>query len=172
MSLVENCWSKTKIYEPQHDKTNELTCAPSEDSDQPAKTQISLGIRPVWPESSLCALWVAKDPKFLHADSEDSDQTERMPRLIWVFAGQICHFVGFVTWRLIMVVCLTCNHNNSRPYHHHGSLKCVCIHHSCQPAYRNRHVVYFFFSCYLKTPLSSNVHLSPVCQGQISFQKT
>ena len=25
----------------------------------PAKTQISLGIRPVWSESSLCALWVA-----------------------------------------------------------------------------------------------------------------
>ena len=29
-------------------------------------------------ESSLCAQWVAKDPSFLHADSEDSDQTGRM----------------------------------------------------------------------------------------------
>ena len=38
-------------------------------------------------KSSLCAQWVAKDPSFLHADSEDSDQTGRMPRLIWVFAG-------------------------------------------------------------------------------------
>ena len=38
---------------------------------RPAKTQISLGIRPVWSESSLCAYWVAKDPNFLHADSED-----------------------------------------------------------------------------------------------------
>ena len=55
---------------------------------RPAKTQISLGIRPVWSESSLCAQWVAKDPSFLHADSEDSDQTGRMPRLIWVFAGR------------------------------------------------------------------------------------
>ena len=53
----------------------------------PTKTQISLGIRPVWSKSSLCAQWVAKDPSFLHADSEDSDQTGRMPRLIWVFAG-------------------------------------------------------------------------------------
>ena len=44
--------------------------------------QNSLGIRPVCPESSLCAQWVAKDPSFLHADSEDSDQTGRMPRLI------------------------------------------------------------------------------------------
>ena len=66
----------------------------------PAKTQISLGIRPVWSESSLCAQWVAKDPTFLHADSEDSDRTGRMPRLIWVFAVRTCHFVGFVMRRL------------------------------------------------------------------------
>ena len=39
-------------------------------------------------QSSLCAQWVAKDPRFLHADSEDSHQTGRMPRLIWVFAGR------------------------------------------------------------------------------------
>ena len=51
-------------------------------------------------ESSLCAHWVAKDPSFLHADSEDSDQTGRKPRLVWVFAGRTCHFVGFVTRRL------------------------------------------------------------------------
>ena len=55
---------------------------------RPAKTQISLGIRPVWSESSLCAQRVAKDPKFLHADSEDADQTGQMPWLIWVFAGR------------------------------------------------------------------------------------
>ena len=55
---------------------------------RPAKTQISLGIRPVWSESSPCAQWVAKDSSFLHADSEGSDQTGRMPRLIWVFAGR------------------------------------------------------------------------------------
>ena len=38
-------------------------------------------------------LRVAKDPSFLHADSKDSDQTGRMPRLIWVFTGHTCHFV-------------------------------------------------------------------------------
>ena len=38
-------------------------------------------------QSLRCAFqWVAKDPSFLHADSEDSDQTGRMPRWIWVFA--------------------------------------------------------------------------------------
>ena len=51
-------------------------------------------------QSSLCAQWVAKDPSFVHADSEDSE-TGWMPRLIWVFAGHTCHFVGFVVRRLI-----------------------------------------------------------------------
>ena len=45
---------------------------------RPAKTQISLGIRPVWSESSLCAQCVAKDPMLLYANSEDSDQTGRI----------------------------------------------------------------------------------------------
>ena len=44
-----------------------------------AKTLISLGIRLVWSEPSLCAQLVAKEPSCLHADSEDSDQTGRMP---------------------------------------------------------------------------------------------
>ena len=67
---------------------------------RPAKTRISLSIRPIWSESSLCAQRVAKDPSFHHADSEDSDQTGRMPRLIWLFAGRTCHFVGFDMRRL------------------------------------------------------------------------
>ena len=68
-------------FEPPHDKTNKVTV-------HPAKTQISVGICPVWSEPSLCAQWVAKDPSFLHADSKDSDQTGWMPRLIWVFPGR------------------------------------------------------------------------------------
>ena len=62
-------------------------------------------LRSTWPVCSeywLCTQWVAKDPSFLHADSEDSDQTGRMPRLIWVFAGRTCHFVGFVMRRFIL----------------------------------------------------------------------
>ena len=51
-------------------------------------------------QSSLCIQWVAKAPTFLHADSEDC-QTGQMPRLIWIFAGCTCHFVGFVMRRLI-----------------------------------------------------------------------
>ena len=71
----------SSMYEPRYDKTNKLSV-------RPAKTQISLGIRPAWSESSLCAQWVAMDPSFIHADSEDSDHTGRMHRLIWVFAGR------------------------------------------------------------------------------------
>ena len=61
--------------EPPHDKTNKVAV-------RPAETQISLGIRPESSESSRCAQWIAKDPRFLHADIEDSDQTGRMSRLI------------------------------------------------------------------------------------------
>ena len=67
---------KNKETEPRHDKTNKMSV-------RPAMTQISLGIRPVWSESSLCAQWVAKGPGFLHADSEE------------VFAGRTL-IVGFV----------------------------------------------------------------------------
>ena len=63
---------------------------------RPAKTQISLGIRPVWSESSLSA-WRKVGSLATHwAHSEESDQTGRMPRLIWVCAGCTDHFVGFV----------------------------------------------------------------------------
>ena len=57
-------------------QNNKMACAPSKDLDQP-------GHRPVWSESSLSA-WRTH---WVH--SEDSDQTGRMPRLIWVFAGRI-----------------------------------------------------------------------------------
>ena len=67
----------------------------------PAKTHISLGIRPVWSESSLCTQWVAKDPSFLHADSEDwSDWVDAQADLSLRWAHS--HFVGFVKSRLIL----------------------------------------------------------------------
>ena len=90
------------VFEPPHDKTNKVPV-------RSAKTQISLGIRPVWSESSLCAQWVAKDPNFLHTDSEESDKTGRMPRLIWVFAGRTVIVLvlsqggSFFDWILVYV---------------------------------------------------------------------
>ena len=41
---------------------------------------------------------------FLHADSEDSDQTGQMSRLICVFAERNGHFVGFVMRRLMFTL--------------------------------------------------------------------
>ena len=91
---------RTFIFEQRHDKTNKMSV-------RPAKTQISLGIRPVWSESSLFA-WRKLGPLATHwAHSDDSDQTGRMPRLIWVFAGRTlillvlsCH--GSFLWHLVM----------------------------------------------------------------------
>ena len=77
--------------EPRYDKTNKMTV-------HPGKTQISLGIRPVWSESSLCTQWIAKDPSFLHADSEDSDQTGRIQAeaSVWPSASHFQHWLqGF-----------------------------------------------------------------------------
>ena len=84
MPIFFNNSLKTK----KKDRLSRLVIKPTKRHVRPAKTLISLGICPGWSESLLCAQWVAKDPRFLHADSEDSDQTGRMPRLIWVFAGR------------------------------------------------------------------------------------
>ena len=74
-------WYETQLFEPRHDKTNKVSV-------RPAKTQISLGICPVWSESLLSA-WRNLGPLATHwAHSEDSDQTGWIPRLIWVFAGR------------------------------------------------------------------------------------
>ena len=50
---------------------------------------------------------VDKDPRFLHAESEDSDQTGRCLGWseYWVLAGRWCHCVGFVMRRNISLLC-------------------------------------------------------------------
>ena len=73
--LKSNSLQPSLRNEPPHNKTNNVAV-------RPAKTLIRLGGYPVRSEYSLCAQCVAKNPIFLHADSEDSDQTGRMPRLI------------------------------------------------------------------------------------------
>ena len=89
-TVIFNCMLRSNIVdiilnkmhpEPRHDKTNKMNV-------RPAKTQIGLGIRPVWSESSLSA-WSKLGSLATHwVHSQDSDQTGRMPRLIWVFAGR------------------------------------------------------------------------------------
>ena len=63
---------------------------------RPAKTQINLGICPVWSELSLSAWRNIRSSVTNWVHNEDSDQTGQMPMLIWVFAGLTDQFFGFV----------------------------------------------------------------------------
>ena len=93
-------WYGWRLNDPQHDKTNKMSV-------RPAKTQISLGIRPVWSESSLSA-WRKLGSLATHwAHSEDSDQSWRMHRLIRVFAG-----------RTLILLVLSCRGLNDIPVQH------------------------------------------------------
>ena len=106
-NIAQGLWRQVFSWcgsnEPRYDKTNKMSV-------RPAKTQNSLGICPVWSESSMCTQWVAKNPRFLHADSEDSDQTGRMPRLIWVFAGHMDVWL-VLSWGISNVTCLFIRRN-------------------------------------------------------------
>ena len=86
----------TSKFEPPHDKSTKWSW-------RPANTQINLGNRPVWSESSLSA-WRSTGSLASHwAHSEDSVQTWWIPRLIRVFAERTYHFVGFVMRQLIYI---------------------------------------------------------------------
>ena len=76
---------------------------------RPAKFQISLRISEVWPESSLGTFWIAKDAKFLQADKEESHQTARMRKLIWVFVRRINQKVRFLMLRQNITKTYLCN---------------------------------------------------------------
>ena len=86
-----------KQSEPRHVKTNKVSV-------RPAKTQISLGIRPVWSESSL--------PAWRKLPIEHTAKTGRMPRLIWVFAG--------CTLTLLVLSCRGSFNSTSCPRHQNG----------------------------------------------------
>ena len=90
--------SNQRLLDPQSDSLSMLRTQLQvihEPPLRPAKTQISLCIRLVWSESSLSA-WTNIWSSATHwAHYEDSDQTGRMPRLIWVFAGHKRPFCWF-----------------------------------------------------------------------------
>ena len=66
-----------------------------------SKAQISLRIRAVWSESSICALWVAKCPTFLQSDNLVSDKTVRMRRLFWIKHARTYQLVHCTGYRLV-----------------------------------------------------------------------
>ena len=94
--LIRSKYNYIILYVPPHQKTHPWTLAPCEDSDQPAHSHRLIRI-------FTGVFGIAKDSKFLHADNEDSNQTARMRRLIWICVGCTClkvrfHMLRFKYW--------------------------------------------------------------------------
>ena len=81
---------KAQVYNTEHNNMSRLMTKPAKWHVCPAKTQTSLGIRPVWQESSLSA----KRKLGVHPVWS----AFALPRLIWVFAGD---FVGFTIMKKV-----------------------------------------------------------------------
>ena len=79
---------------------------------RPTQTHISLRIRAIWSESSM-SVW--RNFAFMaiqNASSEDSDQTVRMRRLIWIFTVQIRPKVRWISLLDVGVSKLCRNNTN------------------------------------------------------------
>ena len=92
-----------KWFEPELDKTNKMTFAPREDSDQPGHPPSLIRV---------FAVHMKKPCVLSFPLSEDSDQTAWMRRLIWIFVGHTHHFVGSrdvahleLCWNFLATVC-------------------------------------------------------------------
>ena len=85
-----------KTFEPLHDKTNKLAYVPSEDSDQPGHLPSLIRVFTVRMKKAWVLSYPLSAQRRLWSDWADT-------RLIWVFTGCTCRFVGFVTMRLICV---------------------------------------------------------------------
>ena len=66
---------------------------------RPTKTQIRLRMCVIWSESSLSAWRNFASLTIQNAPIEDSDQTARMRRLIWILAGRICPNRRYIFFR-------------------------------------------------------------------------
>ena len=111
-------------YESGHDKTNKVAV-------RPVKTQISLGIRPVWSESSLSA-WRNLGSSATHwmrcEDWSDWADAQADLSLRWTHT----HFVGFVMRWLLFIIFW----NNWFAYttvHVHNRMGMVSVGLNCQP---------------------------------------
>ena len=112
---------------------------------RPGKTLISLDIRPVWSETSL-STWRKLGSLATHwAHSKDSDQTGRMPRLIWVFAG-----------RTVILLVLSCGDLYSLCFVYFCCFNCLCILYNT-----------FYFSKWVEHNKPTKSHESPA-KTQIS----
>ena len=74
---------------------------------RPAKTQISLGIRPVWSESSLCAQWEAKEQSGCPGWSESSLGAHAI-LLVFVMSGSFLDHVKSHAIYMVYSAAATC----------------------------------------------------------------
>ena len=80
---------RQKQYEPPHDKTNKMICAPSEDSDQPPQADLSLmtkptkwSVRPAKTQISLGAqsfCWFCHEAAYMSLDPEVGRHKNKPP---------------------------------------------------------------------------------------------
>ena len=97
-------WSAVQVRK-QFRIQRDLNPRPSDQKSTALTTQPRRHLSPVWSESSLSA-WRKLGSLATHwAHSEDSDQTGRMPRRIWVFAGRTLILLvlscrGSLLWQL------------------------------------------------------------------------
>ena len=97
--------NRSMIVEPPHDKTNKMTCAPSEDSNTWASAQSD--------QSLHCPHGETMGPKLSLECRVNSDQTGRMPRWIRVFTGCTGHFACIVMLWLSYLTNLTTWHKDN-----------------------------------------------------------
>ena len=91
---------------------------------RPAKTQINLGIRTVWSESSMCAQWIAKGPRFFMRTAETLIRLGGCPGWSESSLGAhsfycFCHVAAHICCTRCISVCLilrTYNRNQSIMY--------------------------------------------------------
>ena len=96
------CMQVNCISNWEHNKSRRVT-KPTKWHVRPAKTQISLGIRSVWPESSL-STWRKRGSlatHWAHSEALWSDWADAQADLSLRWAHS--HIVGFVSSRLIML---------------------------------------------------------------------
>ena len=102
----------------------------------PAKTQISLGIRPVWSKSSLSAWRKLGSLITLWAHSEDSDQPGHPQRRLWSDWADAqadlslrwahTHFAGFVmSWLILMGIGVSNRYSDFTQSRHCNQTICI-----------------------------------------------
>ena len=96
ISFIEStCVTELSTYELLHDKTNKMTCAPSEDSDQPGHSPSLIRVFTVRIKKACVLSSPLSGQQRLWSDWTDA-QADLSLRMLH------CHFVGFVMRRLII----------------------------------------------------------------------